>query len=169
MRHLVILVGLAVFLSACGSNSTVSNSGSILPENASQPAVAGQEPIAPKAEMPASKASVPTPVIAVAKPRILLEPEILLGRSVVEVREIFGAPALLRVDNPAEVWQYLVSECAMHLFFYPGGTDGQLTVSHISINGRKKVTASELDPKLCFNNYLREIGAEDAFAASGTS
>lgn len=169
MRHLVILVGLAGFLSACGSNNTVSNSGSILPENASQPAVSGQEPIVPKAEMLTPKAPSPTPAIAVAKPRILLEPDVMIGRSVVEVREIFGAPVLLRVDNPAEVWQYLVSECAMHLFFYPDGTDGQLTVSHISINGRKRVTASELDPKLCFNNYLREIGAEDAFAARGTS
>lgn len=93
----------------------------------------------------------------------------MVGRSVVEVRDIFGAPTLLRVDNPAEVWQYLASECAMHLFFYPGGGGGQLTVSHISINARKKSTVSELDTKLCFNNYLRDIGAEGAFVASGTS
>ncbi|USG61152.1 hypothetical protein NBZ79_18510 [Sneathiella marina] len=166
MRLLIIYAALATFLSACGSNSSVSNSGSILPEKASQPAVAGKGPAAPKALVQKPSA---TPTVEIAKPRILLEPEIMIGQSVVDVREVFGAPSLLRIDNPAEVWQYLVPECALHLFFYPDRTDGQLKVSHISINGRKRVTASELDPKLCFNNYLREIGAEDAFAASGTS
>lgn len=166
MRYLVILVGLAGFLSACGSNTSVSNSGSILPENTNQLAVINQTQTAPNIENPISAASAP---VAVAKPRVLLEPEIMIGRSATEVREVFGTPTLQRVDKPAEVWQYLATDCALHLFFYPNGSNRQLTVSHISINGRNVTTDQNLDPKLCFNNHIREIGAEDDLVTSEAS
>lgn len=167
MRHLIFLVGVAGLLSACGSNTTVSNSGSILPEKASQPAAISMAPVA--AETNARKPNDTIAVIAVPKPRILLEPEIMIGRTDIEVRKLFGAPTLQRVDSPAEVWQYLASDCAMHLFFYPQGSNSQLTVRHISINGRQQTQKAKSNHKLCFNDHLREKGAEEALNVSNTS
>jgi hypothetical protein len=167
MRHLVLLVGFIGLVSACGSNSTVSNSGSILPEKAGQPAAVSKAPVVAEANPRKSKDTVA--VVAVPIPRNLLEPEIMIGRTDSEVREIFGAPTLQRIDDPAEVWQYLASDCAMHLFFYPEGQDSKMTVQHISINGRKQDVTSAREQKLCFNDHLRRIGAEEALKVRNTS
>jgi hypothetical protein len=110
----------------------------------------------------------PAPVVA-AKPPVIPEVNILVGKSAGEIRRIFGEPALLRQEAPAEVWQYLSLNCALHLFFYPpeGAAKGsELRVSHISVNGRDMSSKTPADPKKCFASELLQAGPDGKPAAS---
>lgn len=117
---------------------------------------------------PAPKKQAP-PAVATIKPPILQEPEVVVGRSDAEIMKAFGDPNLRRKDSPAEVWQYLTPGCALHLFFYPGGSGDSLVVRYIAINGRSVASFSDLDRKQCFNDHLRAVGAEEAFIAKKAS
>ena len=87
---------------------------------------------------------------------------VLMGKSVSEIETVFGKPNLRRKDKPAEVWQYLTSDCALHLIFYPenGEKSGKLTVQHIAMNDRQKAVTA--DVKACFGSQLRKVGEERA-------
>jgi len=87
---------------------------------------------------------------------------VLMGKSVSEIETVFGKPNLRRKDTPAEVWQYLTSDCALHLIFYPesGQKSGKMTVQHISMNDRQKAVTA--DAKACFGSQLRKVGEERA-------
>ncbi|PHQ69302.1 MAG: hypothetical protein COB93_08385 [Sneathiella sp.] len=118
---------------------------------------------------PLLKAEPTPPVAAVIKPRVLVEPTVVIGKSATEIRAAFGEPTLRRQDAPAEVWQYLATECALHLFFYPAADGDSLVVSHIAINSRSAALPSDIDRKQCFNDHLTAIGAEDAFTPKAAS
>ena len=83
---------------------------------------------------------------------------VLMGKTVAEIEAVFGKPNLRRKDRPAEVWQYLTGECALHLIFYPEAErkSGQLTVQHIAMNDRKKAVTA--DAKICFGSQLKKVG-----------
>ena len=125
--------------------------------------------VAPKlVEAPLPKKKSPPPV-AVIKPQVLLEPIVVVGKTDAEIQNVFGDPNLRRKESPAEVWQYLAANCALHLFFYPGEAADTLVVRHIAINGRSVETFSDLDRKKCFNDHLNAVGAEEAFITKKTS
>ena len=109
------------------------------------------------------------PAVAAIKPRIMLEPTVVVGKTDAEIQKAFGDPNMKRKDSPAEVWQYLTSACALHLYFYPGNAGEGLTVRYIAINGRSIASFSDLDRKQCFNDHLKAVGAEDAFIAKKAS
>jgi hypothetical protein len=139
--------------------------------------VGGKESNAPagtplkKAQPPviASIPEVTEPVVEPEKPMELLEPTILVGKSSEEILEILGEPTLRRKDSPAEVWQYLTEECALHLFFYPAKTGEIMEMNHIAINGRSLTNQGKIDSKKCFNDHLRELGAHDILRAREAS
>lgn len=94
--------------------------------------------------------------------RQIPEVTVLMGKSANEIEYIFGRPVLQRKDKPAEIWQYLTGECALHLVFYPAQEkkQGELTVHFVSMNDRKTVT--EANTKKCFGSQLRKI-TDDQF------
>lgn len=163
IRLSLLSVGLVFVLAACTSGSKITT---VSPQisAAKEPAVQTQPP-----SDVASKPSNPAPVVAPVKPRILLEPEVLIGKTPSEIETAFGQPHLLRKDAPAEVWQYLADGCALNLFFFPTGSEQGLMVNHIAINGRDVASQNSIDSKKCFNDHLRDVGAEDRFLVNPAS
>ena len=49
-------------------------------------------------------------------------PATLIGATQSNLRAEFGAPALRRVDGPAQVWLYDSRVCRLDVIFYPGET-----------------------------------------------
>lgn len=92
----------------------------------------------------------------------LPEITVLMGKSVAEIEQVFGRPVLQRKDAPAEVWQYLTDDCALHLVFYPGTKDvkNNLVVQHVSMNDRNQ--AVEVNARKCFGSQLRKVGEDRA-------
>ena len=162
MKKLLLISAIAALtLSACAQSPTASKSGAAASTASSAP----QKPVA-KSSTPNAKAAPP---VVAAKPREMLEPTVVIGRTDTEIKKAFGDPNLRRQDSPAEVWQYLAQQCALHLFFYPGKSGEELVVRHIAINGRSVDNFSDLDRKQCFNDHLKAVGAEEVFIAKKTS
>lgn len=90
----------------------------------------------------------------------LPEITVLMGKSAAEIEQVFGRPVLQRKDEPAEVWQYLTDDCALHLVFYPGTKEAKsnLVVQHVSMNDRNK--AIEVNARKCFGSQLRKVGED---------
>ncbi|MCR9214172.1 MAG: hypothetical protein NXI13_10680 [Proteobacteria bacterium] len=163
IRLFLLSIGLVFVLAACTSGSKITTVSPQKPE-VKEPEVQTQ----PSSNV-ASKPLNTAPVVISVKPRVLLEPEILIGKTPKEIETAFGQPHLLRKDEPAEVWQYLADGCALNLFFFPNGSGQGLMVNHIAINGRDVASQNSIDSKQCFNDHLREVGAEDQFLANPAS
>ena len=165
MRVAAVLAALAVGITGCAPSHQIT-----VPTGkpVSTGAVASSPVPAAPATMPSQRASAPPPASSAVKPRVLLEPEILIGKTEAEIAEVFGEPVLRRQESPAEVWQYLTADCAVHVFFYPDEKAAGV-VRHIAINGRNLENFSTLDRRQCFNDYLRAIGAEEVFLTAKTS
>jgi hypothetical protein len=106
---------------------------------------------------PSALAQLPPP--APPPPKPLPSADILIGKSMTEIEAVFGAPVLRRVDEPAEVWQYLTDACALHLFFYPDA-DLMRVVSHISMNDR--ATFAKADGRACFRSQIGRLDKDKA-------
>ncbi len=163
IRLFLLSIGLVFVLAACTSGPDITTVSPQTSE-ANQPKLTTQPP-----SIIAGKLSTPAPAVAPVKPRVLLEPEVLIGKTPTEIETAFGQPHLLRKDSPAEVWQYLADGCALNLFFFPNGSDQNLVINHVAINGRDVTSQNTIDSKLCFNDHLRDIGAEDQFLAHPAS
>ena len=146
---------LVLILSACGATTQTATP----PEKASPTITAS-----PVDEKVATLPKAPEPEEVVLKP--LPKVGVLMGKTVQEIGAVFGSPVLLRKDKPAEVWQYLTKDCALHLTFYPTTKDDSdsLTVQHISMNDRHKVNV--VDSEACFGSQLRRVGEDRAQALS---
>lgn len=166
MKRFAAICAVLLFgLSACAQTPTASQSEAVKPKNITSSIAPPKSPAKSAIPKPALK----PPAVAAIKPRILLEPAVVIGKTSTEIKEAFGDPNLLRQDSPAEVWQYLAQDCALHLFFYPGTSGGALVVRHIAINGRSIEKFSDLDRKQCFNDHLKAVGAEETFVAKKAS
>ncbi|OUR76198.1 hypothetical protein A9Q83_15440 [Alphaproteobacteria bacterium 46_93_T64] len=110
--------------------------------------------ILPKARLKQTEPVIPLPPIGV-----------LRGKSIAEIEAVFGKPVLLRKDKPAQVWQYLTSECALHLVFYPEDEgNGTMRVKYFSMNDRD--VARPADSKPCFKSQLHRVGVARAKSLS---
>lgn len=117
---LVALVTLA--LAACASAS----GGSAVLSGVTGPrAATGLEP--QPGESPAKTAALP-PAARAAAPAT---PERLKGLTVAELKAGLGAPTLLRLDGPAQLWQYAGSGCVLHVFLYDD--HGTFRVTHAEV------------------------------------
>lgn len=164
-RVLAIFSMLALGLSACAQSSTTAKTDTVPRKTA----VSSQTTKPIVTQPPAPKEATKPPAVAAIKPRPLLEPTVVIGKTAAQIQGAFGDPNLRRKDSPAEVWQYLAQGCALHLFFYPGPTGDALVVRHIAINGRSVASFSDLDRKQCFNDHLKAVGADKAFIVKKTS
>ncbi|MEH6402327.1 MAG: hypothetical protein V7750_03065 [Sneathiella sp.] len=177
------ITSLIVILSACGATTQTAT-----PPDKPLPTVTVSEveetvAVLPKSSETEETALTPSPAVsepeeaALASLPTASEPEgasliplpkvgVLMGKTTQEIEAVFGSPVLLRKDKPAEVWQYLTKDCALHLTFYPTTkvSSDSLTVQHISMNDRHKVIV--VDSEACFGSQLRRVGEDRAQALS---
>ncbi|MBL4906506.1 MAG: hypothetical protein JKX94_03565 [Sneathiella sp.] len=155
-----------LFVAGCGATTKSASVKSII-----------TEPVAKTEKVEPVVAALPQKVIEetekeephhdIPVPRVKIpEVSVLMGKSTNEIEQVFGRPVLQRKDKPAEIWQYLTSECALHLVFYPSKTEegDALTVQHVSMNERKAAVGA--DSHRCFGSQLRKVG-DDRIQALG--
>ncbi|WP_430396876.1 hypothetical protein [Ferrovibrio sp.] len=125
-RGIVAALLLAV-LSACGGAK---------PPQAE--AVSAPQP-APSPADTLNLALVPPPSVPGEAPRRAVSSD-AIGKNATELRALFGQPAQLRREAPAEVWQYLAETPACVLLFvlYPTETPGVQRVQHAEALPRRR-------------------------------
>ena len=86
------------------------------------------------------------------------DPDQFLGLSGPGVSERLGAPALVRRDRDAEVWQYRSARCVVDLFLY-AEEDGPLTVRHAEI---RNPALTKGERRACLAAMLRAVQRRQA-------
>ncbi|MEP3247942.1 MAG: hypothetical protein ABJN40_06525 [Sneathiella sp.] len=150
-----------LFLAACGAATTttdVSKEEKDIAKIAEEINKPEEEKVAALSQDEPAVKSSPEKEEKVVPRKDIPKVDVLMGKTVAEIETVFGKPHLRRKDKPAEVWQYLTSECALHLVFYPKTEkkSGVLTVQHIAMNDRQKAVTA--DATLCFGSQLRKVG-----------
>jgi hypothetical protein len=114
------------------------------------------QPVAGPAEAEAATlAAAPTPTPApesqvAALPPVDDDPDQLMGLNRDGLTAALGAPALIRREAPAEIWQYLAEGCIFDVVLYQRGTD--YAVSYLEA---RDVAAAVQEPRPCLNQLLR--------------
>jgi len=130
---------LSLALSACAT------------ENQNKPETTGPLPKASTApEQASAPGTAPTPV-AVEPERTFPPPAMLDGLEAAKVLDLLGQPPFKRQDNPALIWQYRTSHCALDLFLYRDGRGGTYKVRHFETRNRGKAAVSA---KNCFSALI---------------
>ncbi len=125
--------------------------GSILLTTLLLGACATDSPVKPQTTQPSQQtAATPTPV-AVEPERIFPPPAMLDGLEAAKVLNLLGQPPFKRQDNPALIWQYRTSHCALDLFLYRDGRGGTYKVRHFETRNRGKAAMSAKD---CFTALI---------------
>jgi hypothetical protein len=76
----------------------------------------------------------------------------LLGANPAKLEQWFGKPRLVRLDEPAEVWQYRGQGCVLDVYLYPG--TGGMEVSHAEARSQK-YAGDAIDPCLVLLSQSR--------------
>lgn len=157
-------LALAAMLPACGTTENPQAATETKPvlvhETAAKTDVKETENVVAKLPDPEVQSEPEKPEAEMIIPPV----DVLKGKTSAEIMEIFGAPTLLRKDEPAEVWQYLTNHCALHLVFYPEDDSDILRVTYFAMNDRK--VAEQVSLKGCFKSQLKRVGLEKAKALS---
>ena len=98
----------------------------------------------------------PTPPILAAapaiKPAIDHDPKALIGLDRSGLSKLLGEPRLVRRETPAEIWQYVGTECVFDVFLYE--EQGAYRVIHAE--ARDDDVPLKTEPRTCLNQLLRE-------------
>ncbi len=98
----------------------------------------------------------PTPPILAAapaaKPVIDHDPKALIGLDRSGLSKLLGEPRLVRRETPAEIWQYVGTECVFDVFLYE--EKGAYRVIHAEARGDE--VPQKTEPRICLNQLLRE-------------
>jgi hypothetical protein len=76
----------------------------------------------------------------------------LVGADPAKLEQWLGKPGLVRLDEPAQVWQYRGQGCVVDVYFYPSG-DG-MAVSHAEARSQK-YTGDPMNPCLAVISQSR--------------
>lgn len=155
---------LLVFLAGCGATTqSVSvkdkKAGPVLIKEKPEQTVAALPEKEVEEDPVAGEESQEMKIVPVPR-KPIPEVTVLMGKTAGEIEQVFGRPVLQRKDAPAEVWQYVTDECALHLVFYPAEKTApqNLVVQYVSMNDRQK--AIEVNSRKCFGSQLRRVGEE---------
>ena len=157
-------LALIAVLSACGTtenpNTASETKPAVIQETAGKPAEKETEKVVAKLPKPEIQSAPEKPEAEIPVPPV----SVLKGKTSAEITDVFGKPTLLRKDAPAEVWQYLTSQCALHLVFYPEDDSDTLRVTFFSMNDRK--VAEKVGLESCFKSQLKRVDLEKIKALS---
>ena len=81
--------------------------------------------------------------------------ETLEGKSKDHVALLLGKPDFLRIDTPAQLWQYRHRNCRLNLFFYPS-KNGALRLDFFNI---RTIDNKNTDHYDCFINIIKANAA----------
>ena len=76
----------------------------------------------------------------------------LLGANPTKLEQWLGKPGMVRLDDPAQVWQYRGQGCVVDVYLYPG-SDG-MAVSHAEARSQK-YTGDPINPCLAVLSQSR--------------
>ena len=136
----------ALALSACqmGPQAGSTSSGPA----ASVPAPAAAAPVL--AAPPAVRAPAPQVAAIPPAPPINDDPNQLMGLDRGGLTALLGAPDLVRREAPAEIWQYLATDCVFDVVLYARGQN--YNVSYLEA---RDAAALPQEPRPCLNSLLR--------------
>jgi hypothetical protein len=82
----------------------------------------------------------------------------LLGANPTKLEQWLGKPGLVRLDDPAQVWQYRAQGCVVDVYLYPS-SDG-MAVSHAEARSQK-YTGDPINPCLAVlsQSHQKPIGS----------
>lgn len=69
-------------------------------------------------------------------------PKDLVGKSGLQITSAFGAPAFLRKDGEAQIWQYRGTNCLLDVFLYKDGTGYKVKYAELRRRARGELTES---------------------------
>ncbi|MGD1880505.1 MAG: hypothetical protein ACFB13_23765 [Kiloniellaceae bacterium] len=95
----------------------------------------------------------PAPTVAAlppALPPIDDDPRQLMGLDRDGLAAVLGTPDLIRREAPAEIWQYLASDCVFDVVLYERGQ--RYAVSYLEA---RDTAAAVQEPRPCLNQLLR--------------
>jgi hypothetical protein len=111
------------------------------------PAVAAPRPAPP--EQSRSALVAPRPATPAQPKR--REPADLVGLGGAEINRLFGQPAMLRRDPPAEVWQFPGGRCVLLVFLYPEAAGPKVAHAEMLPRGQ----GEPLAPADCLDSLLK--------------
>ena len=94
----------------------------------------------------------PEPPVVIAKPAIDHDPKALIGLDRSGLSKLLGQPRLVRRETPAEIWQYVGTECVFDVFLYE--EQGAYRVIHAE--AREDDAPLKTEPRSCLNQLLRD-------------
>jgi hypothetical protein len=151
-RTVALLLGLT--LAACANGSldpADTGAATKTPDPAAQSAAAlaseTEDEIDPTGPTPPILAAAPA-----AKPAIDHDPKALIGLDRSGLSKLLGEPRLVRRETPAEIWQYVGTECVFDVFLYE--EQGAYRVIHAE--ARDDEVPLKTEPRSCLNQLLRE-------------
>ncbi|GAB4362324.1 MAG: hypothetical protein Kow00114_17450 [Kiloniellaceae bacterium] len=101
------------------------------------------------AAKPAPATPAPAPQVA-ALPPIDDDPRQLMGLDRDGLTAVLGAPALIRREAPAEIWQYVAEDCVFDVVLYE--KNARYAVSYLEA---RDPAATVQEPRPCLNKLLR--------------
>ena len=143
-----LLLGLT--LAACANGSLTpaeTGAATATPDSAEQSAAALASETADEIDPTGA-----TPPILAAKPAIDHDPKALIGLDRSGLSKLLGEPRLVRRETPAEIWQYVGTECVFDVFLYE--EKGAYRVIHAE--ARDDEVPLKTEPRRCLNQLLRE-------------
>lgn len=144
LRSSALLLVTALAVSACQTarNDPPQTAASA----ATAPAKPAAAPVGPVVPEPAPQVTLRRP-----EPPINDDPGQLLGLDRGGVAALLGDPALVRREEPAEIWQYVTSGCVFDVVLYAAGQ--RYTVSYLE--ARDETSAAVQEARPCLNKLLR--------------
>ncbi|WP_193366717.1 hypothetical protein [Pelagibius marinus] len=145
LRSSAFLLITALAVSACQTarneppQTTATPSATPAPEPAATPA-------SPMAPAPAPQVTLRAP-----EPPINDDPGQFMGLDRGGVAALLGDPALIRREEPAEIWQYVTSGCVVDVVLYAAGQ--RYAVSYLEARDETSAAVQEVRP--CLNKLLR--------------
>jgi hypothetical protein len=144
LRSSALLLVTALAVSACQTARNEPPQSSVSSATpAPEPAPAPASPVVPE---PAPQVTLRPP-----EPPINDDPGQLLGLDRGGVASLLGDPALIRREEPAEIWQYVTSGCVFDVVLYAAGR--RYTVSYLE--ARDEASAAVQEARPCLNKLLR--------------
>lgn len=138
----------AAVLSACQTTGS-STPGATAPKTtAPKPVTAEVVPAEAAAPAPQTAARPPQPVVTA--PPINDNPNQLMGLDRDSLAALLGQPDLVRREKPAEIWQYVTTDCVFDVVLYDSGPAYRVTYLEA-----RNAAADRLEPRPCLNQVLR--------------
>lgn len=137
-RSSLILLLAAVTLGACQTTGSK-------PQTTAAP-----EPAAPAGEAKLIPEPAPQEAALPPEPPINDDPGQLLGLDRSGLSALLGDPALIRREDPAEIWQYVTAGCVFDVVLYANGSGYAVSYSEA-----RDASAAVQAPRPCLNRLLR--------------